>query len=105
VVKCVWVLIQCGAVFIIIIIIIIIIINQSSSDSAVNQLKSLNLAIPNKLPRKSKFPCWFSGTLKHYINKKNHYFHRFKKTNSDKHYFYFAHFHKLVKITIKTDRR
>jgi hypothetical protein len=50
--------------------------NQSSSDSAVNQLKSvvtdaLNLAIPNKLSRKSKFPCWFSGTLKHYINKKN----------------------------------
>jgi hypothetical protein len=36
--------------------------NQSSSDSAVNQLKSvvtdvLNLAIPNKLSRKSKFPC------------------------------------------------
>jgi hypothetical protein len=38
--------------------------NQSSSDSAVNQLKSvvtdaLNVAIPNKLSRKSKFPCWF----------------------------------------------
>jgi hypothetical protein len=36
--------------------------NQSSTDSAVNQLKSvatdaLNLAIPNKLSRKSKFPC------------------------------------------------
>jgi hypothetical protein len=50
--------------------------NQSSSDFAVDQLKSvvtdaLNLAIPNKLSRKSKFPCWFSGTLKQYINKKN----------------------------------
>jgi hypothetical protein len=71
--------------------------NQSSTDSAVDQLKSvvtdaLNLAIPNKHSRKSKFPCWFSGTLKHYINKKNHYFRRFKKTNSDEHYFYFAHF-------------
>jgi hypothetical protein len=49
--------------------------NQSSTDSVVNQLKSevadaLNLAIPNKLSRKSKFPCWFSGTLKH-INKRN----------------------------------
>jgi hypothetical protein len=48
--------------------------NQSSTDSAVNQLNSvvtdaLNLAIPNKLSRKSKFPCWFSGTLKYYINK------------------------------------
>jgi hypothetical protein len=36
--------------------------NKSSSDSAVNQLKSvvtdaLNLAIPNKFSRKSKFPC------------------------------------------------
>jgi hypothetical protein len=49
--------------------------NQSSMDSAVNRLKSvvtdaLNLAIPNKFSRKSKFPCWFSGTSKHYINKK-----------------------------------
>jgi hypothetical protein len=49
--------------------------NQSSTDSAVDQLKSvvtdaLNLAIPNKHSRKSKFPCWFSGTLKHDINKK-----------------------------------
>jgi hypothetical protein len=43
--------------------------------------------------------------LKHYINKENHSFRRFKKTNSDKHYFYFAHFRKLVKVTIKTDRR
>jgi hypothetical protein len=79
-------------------------------DSAVNQLKSvvtdaLNFAIPNKHSRMSNFPCWFSGTLKHYINKKHHYFRRFKKTNSDKHYSYFAHFHKLVKNTIKTDRR
>jgi hypothetical protein len=84
--------------------------NQSSTDSAVNQLKSvvtdaLNSAIPNKISRKTKFPCWFSGTLKHCINKKTHYFRRFKKTNSGKHYFYFAHFRKLVKITIKTDRR
>jgi hypothetical protein len=52
--------------------------SQSSTDSVVNQLKSvvtdaLNLAIPNKLSRKSKFPCWFSGTLKHYINKKSLY--------------------------------
>jgi hypothetical protein len=66
---------------------------------------ALNFVIPNKLFGKSKFPCWFSGTLKHYINKKNHYFRRFKKTNSDKHYLYFAHFCKLVKVTIKTDRR
>jgi hypothetical protein len=66
---------------------------------------ALNLAIPNNLSRKSKFPCWFSGTLKHYINEKNHYFRRFKNTNSDKHYFYFTNFRKLVKITIKTDSR
>jgi hypothetical protein len=65
---------------------------------------ALNLAIPSKHSRKPKFPCWFSGTLKHYINRKNHYFRRFKKTNSDKHYFYFAHFRKLTKVTIKTDR-
>jgi hypothetical protein len=48
--------------------------DQSSSDSALNHLKSvvtdaLNSAIPNKISRKTKFPCWFSGTLKHYINK------------------------------------
>jgi hypothetical protein len=59
--------------------------NQSSTDSAVNQLKSvvtdaLNFDIPNKVSRKSKFPCWFSGTLKHYTIR-NHYFRRFKKTN------------------------
>jgi hypothetical protein len=50
--------------------------NQSSTYSAVNQLNSvvtdaLNLAIPNKLSRKSKIPCWFSGTLKHYTIKKS----------------------------------
>jgi hypothetical protein len=64
---------------------------------------ALNLAIPNKLSRKSKFPCWFSGTLKHYIKKS--LICRFKNTNSDKHYFYFAHFRKLVKVIIKTDRQ
>jgi hypothetical protein len=56
--------------------------NQSSTDSAVNKLNSvvtdaLNLAIPNKLSRKSKFSCWFSGTLKHYINKKKSLFSSF----------------------------
>jgi hypothetical protein len=65
VVKCVWVRIHFGAVFVIVAVITIIII----------------------------------------INKKIHYFRHFKKANSDKHYFYFAHFRKLVKVTIKTDRR
>jgi hypothetical protein len=56
--------------------------NQSSTDSAVDQLKlvvtdALNLAIPNKLSRKSKFPCWFSGTLKHYIDKNTSLFSSF----------------------------
>jgi hypothetical protein len=59
---------------------------MSSTDSAVNQLNlvitnALNLVIPNKLPRKSKFPCWFFGTLKHYINKKITIFVILKRLN------------------------
>jgi hypothetical protein len=49
--------------------------NQSSTDSAVDQLK------------------WVVTD------------DRFKKINSDEHYFYFLHFRKQVKVTIKSDRR
>jgi hypothetical protein len=43
--------------------------------------------------------------LKHYINKKNHFFRCYKKTKSATHYFSFSFFHKLVKVTIKSGRQ
>jgi hypothetical protein len=64
---------------------------QTSVDSAVNELNSvvvnsLNQTVPYTCTGKSKFPCWFSGILKHYIKKKNHFFRRYKKTKSATHY-------------------
>jgi hypothetical protein len=40
-------------------------------------------AVPCGYNRKSKFPPWFSDTLRYYIGKKNYYHHRFKKKRSD----------------------
>jgi hypothetical protein len=82
--------------------------NQSSTGSAINQLNSavseaLKLAIPYKFSRKSKFPCWFSSSLKYFTCKKNLHLRRYKKTKSDTHYSYFTYFRKLVKLTIKSD--
>jgi hypothetical protein len=56
---------------------------QTSVDSAVIELNyvvvnSLNQTVPYTCASKSKFPCSFSGILKHY-NKKNHFFRRYKK--------------------------
>jgi hypothetical protein len=42
----------------------------------ITRMQSLNQDIPYTCIRKSKFPCWFSGILKHYINKKNNLFRR-----------------------------
>jgi hypothetical protein len=45
---------------------------ESSVDSAVTQLnaavsEAVDLAVPYKCIRKSKYPCWRSSTLKYYI--------------------------------------
>jgi hypothetical protein len=64
----------------------------------------MELAVPYKCIRKSKYPCWYSSTLKYYI-KKNTYFRRYKKNKSDMYYLYFALCRKLVKATIKSDRQ
>jgi hypothetical protein len=60
--------------------------------TAVNRLNSvvinsLNQTVPYPCPSQSKFPCWFSGTFKHYINKKNHFFRRYNKAKSATNHF------------------
>jgi hypothetical protein len=46
--------------------------NESSVDTAVTQLNSavteaMDLAVPYKHARMSKYPCWFPSTLKYYM--------------------------------------
>lgn len=77
---------------------------QSSVDSSVNKLKcvvtdSLNQAVLYTCTRKPKFLCWFSGISKHYINKDNQFFRRYKKSTSDAHYTSVSYFRKFVKVT------
>jgi hypothetical protein len=79
--------------------------NQSSADCAVSQLNSvvteaLKLAIYS---RKSKFPCWFSSSLKYYSYKKNYHLCHYNKIKSAICYSFFAYFCKLVKLAIKLD--
>jgi hypothetical protein len=55
-----------------------------SVDEAVSSLNAtvrdaMEQAIPRGYNRKSKFPPWFSNTLRHYIAKKNYFHCRFKK--------------------------
>jgi hypothetical protein len=59
--------------------------------------------IPRGYSRKSKFPPWFSHTLRHYIAKKNYFHRRFK--NKPNEYFYdrFTLYRKLVISTFKSD--
>jgi hypothetical protein len=40
---------------------------------------AMEQAIPRGYSCKSKFPHWFSYTLRHYIAKKNYFHRRFKK--------------------------
>jgi hypothetical protein len=83
--------------------------DTSSVDVAV---QSLNAAVPDAMeqaiPRgyscKSKFPPWFSYTLRYYIAKKNYFHHLFKKKPSDYFYDRFPFYRKLVKNTIKPFR-
>jgi hypothetical protein len=81
----------------------------TSVDDAVTSLNTVVLnaidqAIPHGLIRKSKFPHWFSSALRYNIRKKDYYYRRFKKKNSDYFYNKFSFYHKLVKATIKSDR-
>jgi hypothetical protein len=81
----------------------------TSVDDAVTSLNAVVLnamdqAIPRGSIRKSKFPHWFSSALQYYIWKKDYYYRRFKKKNSDYFYSKFSFYRKLVKATIKSDR-
>jgi hypothetical protein len=81
----------------------------TSVDSAVASLNAavhsaMKQAIPRSYSRKSKFPAWFSHTLRHYLAKKNYFHRRFKKKLSDYFYDRFVLYRKLVKSTIKSDR-
>jgi hypothetical protein len=81
----------------------------TSVDTAVASLDAavrgtMEQAIPRCYNRKSKFPSWFSHTLRHYIAKKNYFHRHFKKKPSDYFYYRFALYRKLVKSTIKSDR-
>jgi hypothetical protein len=80
-----------------------------SVDTAVASLSAavsvaMDKAIPCGYSRKSKFPPWFSHTLRYYIAKKNYFHHRFKKKLSNYFYNKFALCRKLVKSTIKSIR-
>jgi hypothetical protein len=65
---------------------------------------AMEQAIPHGYSHKSKFPPWFSHTLRHYVAKKNDFHQRFKKKPSDYFYDRSALYRKLVKSTIKSDR-
>jgi hypothetical protein len=56
----------------------------SSVDSAVASLSAavqdaMDQAVPRGYVAKSKFPHWFSSSLKYCIRKKNYFYRRFKK--------------------------
>jgi hypothetical protein len=81
----------------------------SSVDAAVARLyaavrDAMEQAIPCGYSRKSRFPPWFSYTLRHYIAKKDYFHRRYKKNPSGYFYDKFAFYRKLVKRTIKSDR-
>jgi hypothetical protein len=74
----------------------------ASLNAAVND--AMERAIPRGYSCKSKFPHWFSHTLRYYIAKKNYFHRRFKKKPNDYFYDRFSFYRKLVKNTIKSDR-
>jgi hypothetical protein len=81
----------------------------TSVDAAVASLSApvlgaMEQAIPRGYSPKSKFPPWFSHTLRYYIAKKNYCHCDFKKKPSDYLYDRFVLYRKLVKNTIKSDR-
>ncbi|PNF28673.1 hypothetical protein B7P43_G08234 [Cryptotermes secundus] len=81
----------------------------TSADDAVASLNAsvqaaMEDAIPRCPTRKSKFPFWYSSSLRYYIGKKNYFHCCFKKKQTDYYYDKFISYRKLVKRTIKTDR-
>jgi hypothetical protein len=82
--------------------------NVNCDDSAVYNRtailrEAINLAIPYVRSKNPTFPHWFSNSLKCYIKKKNKYFRRYNKLESDQHCSVFTYYRKSVKTTIKTD--
>jgi hypothetical protein len=81
----------------------------SSVNSAVTSLSvavqdAMDQAVPCGYVAKSKFPQWFSSSLKYYIRKKNYFYRRFKKHKYASLYDNFSFYRKLIKTTIKADR-
>jgi hypothetical protein len=81
----------------------------SSVDAAVASLSAVVLdamdqAIPCGYITKSKFPRWFTSSLRYYIRKKNYFYRRIKKHKSASQYDAFSFYRKLVKATIRVDR-
>ncbi|PNF43033.1 hypothetical protein B7P43_G08782 [Cryptotermes secundus] len=83
--------------------------DTSSVDAGAARLSAavqdaMEQAIPRGFITKSKFPHWFSSSLRYYIRKKNYFYRRFKKHKSASLYDTFSFYRKLVKATIKIDR-
>jgi ribosomal protein L24E len=78
--------------------------NNKSVDDAVDSLNATVHYIPLGSIRKTKYPSWFSATLRYFIRKKNYYHKRFKKKNTDYFYNQSSKYRNLVKTTIKPDR-
>jgi hypothetical protein len=53
---------------------------------------AMEQAIPRGYSCKSKFPHWFSHTLRYYIAKTNYFHRRFKKKPSEYFYHRFAYY-------------
>jgi hypothetical protein len=72
-----------------------------SIDVAVARLSAavpdaMEQAVPCDYDRKSKFPPWFSNTVRYYIVKKKYFHRRFKKKRSDNFYNKFAFYRKRL---------
>jgi hypothetical protein len=83
--------------------------DTNSVDAAVASLNAvvqdaMEQAIPRGYSKKSKFPHWFSNSLRYYITKKNYFYRRFKKKETASLYDAFSFYRKRVKATMKTDR-
>lgn len=66
---------------------------------------AINLFIPKRLSRPSKYPFWFSKELIHYMHKKEHFHKLFKRTGLELWYIKFSIYRALVKKLFKYDKR
>jgi hypothetical protein len=62
--------------------------NDTSADAAIERLnvavsQTLDLAVPCGQIKKHKYPAWFSGKLKAFIEKKNYFYRCYKYLKTD----------------------